>query len=119
MGREEIKKVIEMVKEGKISPEEGERLILAIKKVQKDNKKKVRFLRISGADDEDKFNIKIPLFLVKLLGKFVPNESLSYEVNGEKMELPLDEILEHLTSENYTLVEVESEDGSYIKIWIE
>ncbi len=119
MGREEIKKVIEMVKEGKISPEEGERLILAIKKVEKEGKGKGRFLRISAVDEEDKVNIKIPLFLVRLASKFVPKESLSYEVGGEKVQLPLDEILEHLTNENYTLVEVESEDGSYVKIWIE
>lgn len=119
MSNEEIKKVIELVKDGKISPEEGERLILAIKRVEKEEKGKGRFLRISAVDGEDKVNIKIPLFLVKLASKFVPKEALSYEVDGEKVQLPLDEILEHLTKENYTLVEVESEDGSYVKIWIE
>ncbi len=119
MGREEVKKVIEMVKEGKISPEEGERLILAIKKVERDKKVKGKYLRILAVKEDKRANLRVPISLINLVLKLVPDEALTIDMDGEKQELPIREIVDELMKEGTELIEVESDDGKYVKIWVE
>lgn len=70
---EETKKVLEMVKEGKITVEEGEKLIAAMNESDKprQSKSKYSMLRIRvdvkdpGKDDEAKVTLNVPLTLAK------------------------------------------------------
>ncbi len=118
---DEIRKVLNLVKEGKISPEEGEKLILAIKESIKHSQstKKGKFLRIQIQDGNDKLNIKVPILLIKLGLKFVPQETFKVELNGRKVEIPAEEVIDELLEGTTELVELEDENGAFIKIWIE
>jgi len=69
--KEEIKQVLDMLKEGKITNEEAINLIDALKSTEKDQEKittgkQKRFLKVNVTrNNQPKVNIKIPFSLVK------------------------------------------------------
>ncbi|RKZ04411.1 MAG: hypothetical protein DRQ04_01035 [Candidatus Hydrothermota bacterium] len=115
---EEIKKVLKMVEEGKLSSEEGARLISAIKEREK---KEIRgkYLRISIEDGGDRLNIKIPLKLARWAAKFIPEEKGIIQINGKNVSIPFEEVIESLIEDPDELVSIESEDGGRVIIRIE
>ncbi|HFD04935.1 MAG TPA: hypothetical protein ENJ25_02190 [Firmicutes bacterium] len=137
---DEIKRILEMVKEGKLSPDEGSRLINALneKDEQSNNhQKKSRWLKIivkskENSPKKENVNIRIPLNIMKtalkLGGKFnfaIPEEA---KLKMEEKGIDINELMgpEGLTnligelgsSEPYTLVDVDDEDET-VKIFIE
>lgn len=69
--KEEIKQVLDMLKEGKISNDEAINLIDALKSTEKDQEliatgKQKRFLRVNVTrNNQPKVNVKIPFSLIK------------------------------------------------------
>ncbi len=116
---EEIKKVLKMVEEGRISSEEGTKLIEAIKEKQEKKSLKGKYLRIYVEDDEDRVNIKIPLALAKWITKFIPEKKGTVKIGEREVDMPIDDVIEALIEQPDELVSVESEDGSKVIIRIE
>jgi len=139
---DEIKRILEMVKEGKLSPDEGSRLINALNDKDRDeqsnnHQKKSRWLKIvvkskENSPKKENVNIRIPLNIMKtalkLGGKFnfaIPEEA---KLKMEERGIDINELMgpEGLTnligelgsSEPYTLVDVDDEDET-VKIFIE
>lgn len=116
---EDVKKVIKMVEEGKLKAEEGARLIETIKEKEGRDESKGKFLRINIEDGSEKVNIKFPLKLVSWLGRFIPKEKDIIQVNGKGINLPIEEILKTLEGSPEEIVSLETEEGAFVKVWIE
>jgi hypothetical protein len=126
---EAMLKVLEMIKDGVITPEEGQQLIEAMKedvkpdvapkaKPQKKVSKKLLRVKVDSADG-DKVNVKIPLGIAKAImkdGKLpIPDDKLG------DLDIDLDGILEMLDGDELDgdIVNVDSADGDVIRIFIE
>ena len=137
---DEIKRILGMVKEGKVSPDEGSRLINALNEKNETGSNlqtKSRWLKIivqskGNSAKKENVNIQIPLNIVKtalkLGGKFnfaIPEEA---KVKMKEKGIDINELmgsegLESLlggldSSEPYTLVDV-NDDEDTVKIFIE
>ena len=137
---DDIKRILSMVKEGKITPDEGSRLINALNEVKDSSNainRKYKWLKIlvkskENSSTKENVNLKIPLNLVKAAlkigGKFsfaMPEEAKDkMEKNGINIKELInpeefERIIEGLNSgEPYTIVDVEDED-EVVKIFIE
>ncbi len=114
--KEEIKKILKMVEEGKITAEEGYRLIDAL--MPQNTSAKKRFLKIYVESEEgDVVNIKVPFSLIKFGIRFIPKDK--YEII-KSQNIDLEEILSSLSDDfEGELVDIKSEDGDIVKIWVE
>jgi hypothetical protein len=135
---EEVVKVLEMVKSGKITPEEGEKLLSAIgvgSESAPANKKRATMLRVRvdahdpNREDQAKVNINIPLSLAKKmtgLVKMVPRETKD-ELQEQGIDLDainLKELIELFEDGELTeeLVNVDAGDetkGAKVRIYVE
>ncbi len=130
-------KILEMVEQGKITAEEGAKLLSAIEEgepkrepatevIKAEKKDDVSYLKIrvfEGDMEKPKVKVNIPLALAKLGMQFVPDDKMkNLEIKGKPFDL--DAILKEV-SENFQgeLVNVEDvgEDGktTMVKIFIE
>ncbi len=117
---ENIKKVLKMIEDGKLTAEEGSRLILAMREgAAKQDKKPGKYFRVLIEDGEDRVNVKLPLFLVKWLGKISPWESTHFELNGKNVDISYAELMKAIDAAEGELVDIHSEDGAIVKVWIE
>ena len=127
MSVEEKMQILTMVKEGKITAEEGVKLLDALDNNVNTldnanmNTKKAKWLKIKVFDPEDstKVNVTLPISLVnlgvKLAGKFSP-EFKEAGLTEDDME----EIFAAIKSgETGKIVEVDSEDGTKVEVVIE
>lgn len=129
MGDEKIR-ILKMVEEGKISSEEAVKLLETLSEPEvggtlavpeKKPRKFMRFLKIrvfEGDLSKPKVNIAVPLGLLKLATKFMPEDAKA-QINEHNIDL--DEIL-RVVDENTQgkLVEVQDdEDQSRVEIFIE
>ena len=121
---DDVKQILEMVREGKISVEEGEKLISALGESAGDDQR-VKVLDTSGrimrirvkSSDGDKVNVNIPLGLARAALKFLPNEAR--EKLAEES-IDIDELVKLAIEGNTgSLVDVETEDGDTVQITIE
>ncbi len=119
--------ILNMVKEGKITSEEGVKLLDALEKTSDitsssfSSNTKAKWLKIRVFDPEDstKVNVTLPISLinigVKLAGKFSP-EFKEAGLTEEDME----EIFAAIKNgEIGKIVEVDSEDGTKVEVIIE
>ena len=87
-------RILKMVQEGKVSPEEGEDLIKALgETVVSENtlSKNPKFLKIKVRQgDKTKVNVTIPMSLAKLGLKFIPKDA---QMTLGEQKIDLDEIL--------------------------
>jgi hypothetical protein len=122
--REEKKRIMKMLEDGKINADEAYRLLEAI---EKKSKKEGKFFRIEvESGGEKKVNIKIPFAvatkLMKVGGKLVTKFSKEAREKLEEYDIDIEEILKSLEEELYdipsTIVDI-NEDKERIKIWIE
>lgn len=115
--KEEIKKILKMVEDGKLKSEEAEKLIEAILEADKKTYSG-KFLKIKIEDNEgDKVNISIPMALIKMATKFIPKEKKEYL---KEKDIDIDEILSSIKEATEgEIMNIEDKDGSYVKIWIE
>ncbi|KAF2956918.1 hypothetical protein [Marinitoga sp. 38H-ov] len=125
--REELVRVLNMVKDNKIEVEEAADLIEAFfytnsKEVKKGNSKRKLVIKVDSANG-DKVNVKIPLGLIKMAKAMIP---LSLSQQGTNMSKEqIDQIIETIENINFdeyegeTIIDVNSEDGDIVKIYIE
>jgi len=131
---EERLSILRMVKEGKITPEEGVELLEALKGLPEGEtvkeEKKPRYFRVLVREDggrKSKVNVSIPLSLVKLglklagpqAAKFIPDRFGISELSEEARKEILDEIIAAMDSgELGKIVEVD-EENSHVEIYLE
>jgi hypothetical protein len=120
---EEIKKILEMVNQGKISVEEGTRLIQALGSADKSTQSAVssgkpKFVRIRvNSSDNDVVNVNIPLSLVKVAMRFVPKEA---RAELEARDIDIDEVIEAIMrGAEGNIVDVKSGDGDVVQIYVD
>ena len=111
--------VLKMIEEGKITAEEGVKLLSA---VESDNKvevnKNVKYLIVKVEDlntGRKKANVKIPFFLVNFGLKFIPSEAKGIT------QQEIDHIL-HMAKTGNTgevLEVIDEDDNIRVKIWLE
>lgn len=123
--REEIKSILKMIEEGKITAEEGSQLIEQLS--QPDEKsapmistKKSQFIHIEVKDYEDKQVVKVnfPIALAKsILNLGYINKQISLHAPG--IDIDFDEIIRMIESDAQgELINVEAEDNK-VRIWID
>jgi hypothetical protein len=122
--REEKKRIMKMLEDGKINADEAYRLLEAI---EKKGEKEGKFFRVEvESGGEKKVNIKIPFVvatkLMKVGGKLVTKFSKEAREKLKEYDIDIEEILKSLEEELYdipsTIVDI-NEDRERIKIWIE
>lgn len=114
----EVKRILKMVEEGKISPEEGARLMDALG-VEQEVKKKGKYVKIYiESSDGERVNIRFPLKLVKIVHKFIPRKFMKFSY-GDSESLDLSELLDVIESEVGDYIDITSEDGDVVKISVE
>ncbi len=129
---EERKKILNMVAEGKLTPEEADRLLGALK----DSQEKARFfhVRVYNTDrKKPKVKVDIPIGVLKLASKIgaafkgmVP-EGFKIDMHGREISLDeftpemIDKIVEEITDEGrFILAEVTDEEkGEFVEVYIE
>jgi DUF4097 and DUF4098 domain-containing protein YvlB len=131
---EEKRKILQMVAEGKLTPEEAERLIDALSDDAGKGKKRFFKVRVYEKDSEKpKVRVDIPIAVLKLTAKIgsafksVLPESAKVKMNGSEIALDaftpemIDKILETLNDEEkYFLAQVTDEEkGEYVEVYIE
>lgn len=113
-----------MLEEGKINTDEAEELLDSIEKKVETGKpptkiqgKKLK-IRVESEDGE-KVNINIPLSLGKFLMRFIPPQQVGRLAGaGVDLEAILGHI-DELENMDEDIVNVESEDGEKVRIYIE
>ena len=133
---EEVLRILEMVKSGKITPEEGEKLLAAIGQGQQKQaaaKRTMLRIRVDASDPESdgraKVNVNVPLAIAKKamgLLSLVPKETRK-ELSDKGIDLDaidLRELIEMFESGGLTeeLVNVETgtdEKGAKVKIYVD
>lgn len=115
---EEIKKILKMVEEGKINADEGYRLMEAVLGDILKRGKRVKMFKIYVKDEEgDEVNLKIPVSLIQFILKFVPKDKIE-DLKGK--DIDLEEILSSINIESEgEILNIKSEEGDTVKIWIE
>src|SRR5690606_16344768 len=124
--KEERLKILELLQEGKVTPEQAESLLAVLmEKAPTPNhpeastaakKGPFRMLKIMvDSEDGDKVRVNVPVEFAKLLkkGRFG-------NVNLDNLEIDLDSIIDMVqTGLNGELVSVDTEDGDHVKIIVE
>jgi len=123
MEMEDIKRILEMVSEGKITAEEGARLIEALESGDKSSTAgaragKAKFIRIKvNTSDGDSVNVNVPLALARIALRFVPKEA---RAELQEKDIDLDEVVEAiLNGAEGNIVDVKSSDGDIVQIYVE
>lgn len=130
---EEKKKILNMVAEGKLTPEEADRLLDALK----DARGKKRFFRVRVYDKNNKnrpkAKVNIPIAVLKLASrvgaafKGMMPEGMKVNMHGKEIALDeftpemIDGIIDSLgDEEKFVLAEVtDEENGEYVEVYIE
>ncbi len=117
---EERMRILKMIAEGKISPEEADELLESLDQPVPENRKedRPRFIKIRVEEHgEEKVNISLPLMLVKSFMNFIPSEARN---KMEDKNIDIETILAGLEENGGTgtLVDVEDED-EHVEIRIE
>lgn len=129
---EQRKKILDMVAQGKLTPEEADRLLGAIK----ESHERARFFRVRVYNEnksKPKVKVDIPISVLKLASKIgtafkgVVPEGHKVNIHGKEIALDefspemLDEIVESLSEGGrFKLVEVTDEEkGEFVEVYIE
>jgi len=129
---EERKKILKMIAEGKITPEEGDRLLGALK----DTDGRSRFLKVRVTDigsNRTRARIDIPIGVVKAalklgtLFKGVIPEGQKIKIEGKEVSLDgiTPEMIESIVAElgeggKFTLADIhDDEKGEHVEVYLE
>lgn len=130
---EEKKKILQMVAEGKLTPEEADRLLNALSEVHG----KKRFFKITVYEKNDrkrpKVKVNIPVAVLKIASKIgaafkgMMPEGMKVNMQGKEIALDeftpemIDSIVDSLgDEEKFILAEVTDEEkGEYVEVYIE
>jgi len=111
--KEEKKKILEMLKEGKVSVDEAERLLSALESSKEEDlpegeqrpRTRLHIQVFEGDMEEPKVNVCLPFKLIKWGLRFIPKEHSDLSINEKQ--ISYDELVEILDSaEIGELVEV-------------
>ena len=127
--KEEIKKVLEMLKEGKINDEEAAELLEALRETKEEEEtapistKKKRFLKIRVTKGEKpQVNVTIPFSLVNWglnLASKLGNNAINIE--GKEIPIDMDELNKAMNDPEFTgkIIDVDDEEkGEHVEIEI-
>jgi len=127
---DEKKKILEMVKKGKISVDEAERLLNAlgvdaerpkpaVKGISGKNLKGKLRIEIDS-NDGDKVRIAVPLKLASMIKGMIPKQAAE-QMTAEGIDIStlLDNLNEGLDSIDEDLVNIESSDGDTVRIFVD
>lgn len=123
MSQEKLQ-ILNMVKEGKISADEGVKLLDALENNENDSginprKGKHFRIRVLVPDEETKVNVTLPISLLKVGVKIASKFSPELKEAGLS-EDTLEDILKSIDSEEIgKIVEVDTEDGTKVEITVE
>jgi hypothetical protein len=129
---EERKKILNMVAEGKLTPEEADRLLGALK----ESSEKSKFFHVRVYDkgsDKPKVKVDIPIGVLKIASKIgaafkgVVPEGLKVDIHGQEISLDeftpemIDKIVQEISEEGkFTIAEVTDEkSGEFVEVYIE
>ncbi len=125
---EERKRILEMLKEGKITTEEANELLDALGDEKEEkaifSRKKTnvgaKFRIIVNSADGDKVNICVPLKLAKMAHSLLPKDVI-LEMNeaGVNIDEVLKNLGDYLDEFDTDIVNVESASGDLVRIFIE
>ncbi|MEY8416632.1 hypothetical protein AAK964_10050 [Tissierella praeacuta] len=124
MQAEEKMQILTMVKEGKISTEEGVKLLDAIDNTNNDivninNKAKWLKIKVLDPEDSTKVNVTLPISLINLGVKLAEKFSPKFKEAG-LTEKDIKEIFAAIKNGDIDkIVEIDSEDGKKVEIVIE
>ncbi len=113
MNKEEILKILRLVYDKKVSPEQAYDLISEYldvsvsPKQSNDKKKKIKIVVTNKTTGKNEANIRIPIKLAKFGTKFINNSNLLK--NGEKLDIDFDEIIKVLEESDEPFVEVDTD----------
>lgn len=118
---QETLEILYMVRDGRMSPEEGERLLNALgtnEDMPRDNKAQFIKIRVRDSDGSDKVNVTLPVSLlstgIKLAEKFNPEFKASGLTKSD-----MDNILLAVKSgEKGKIIDVEKDSGERVEITI-
>lgn len=118
--KEERTAILGLVKEGKLSVEEAERLLDAMdqdagKPVQVSE---LKFIRVDIKDkDSTKVKVNLPVSLAKALWRFIPKEHMD---KLKDQDIDLETVLESVAQgASGNLVDIESDDGTKVRVFVE
>jgi hypothetical protein len=129
---EDRRKILKMVAEGKLSPEEADRLLSALK----ESTERARFFRVrvyNKNKQNPKVKVDIPIAILKLASKIgaafkgIVPEGFKIDMHGKQISLDeltpemIDTIIDSLSEEGrFTLAEVTDEEkDEYVEVYIE
>mgnify|MGYP001096700456 CR=1 FL=1 len=140
---EEKLRILEMIKDGTVSPQEGLELINALASARtpattessqtvsfdpgngneeegepkKGGKPRWLYINVDDQESGKKVNIRVPITLAKFAGKFIPKEA-KHEMKEQGIDLDLTGLLEQLEKEGQQdLVEVMEGDKKIVRIF--
>ncbi|APT76809.1 hypothetical protein XO10_10080 [Marinitoga sp. 1135] len=124
--KEELLKILNMVKDGSIEVEEAAELIEAFydnpqPKSTNQNPRKKLVIKVNSSDG-DKVNVKIPMGLIKIAKVMIP---LALAKEGKMKDEEINQIMQFINNidfdqfEGEELINVDSADGDVVKIYIE
>lgn len=119
----EKKQILEMVRDGKLTVEEAQKIIEAMDQGGESarsaaSSRPARFLRVRVKDEDGaKVNVSLPLSLVRVLWRFIPRDAMR---ELEEQNINVDAILAAIDEgAQGRLVDVEDEDGARVEIVVE
>ncbi len=119
----EKKQILEMVRDGKLTVEEAQKIMEAMDQGDEDATpatatRPPRLLRIRVKDEDGaKVNVSVPISLVRVLWRFIPKDAMrELEAHNIDMDAILAAVNEGAQG---SLVDVEDEDGAKVEIVVE
>lgn len=119
----EKKQILEMVRDGKLSVDEAQKIMEAMDEGDQSTRcaavsRPARFLRVRVKEEDGaRVNVSLPLSLVRVLWKFIPRDAVR-ELEGQNIDV--DSILRAIDEgAQGNLVDVEDEDGTRVEIVVE
>ena len=118
----EKRQILEMVRDGKLSVEEAQRIMDAMEQETKALLRQLRpcpqVLRVRVKDEDGaKVNVSVPISLVRVLWRFIPRDAMrELEAHNIDMDAILAAVNEGAQG---SLVDVEDEDGAKVEIVVE
>lgn len=124
MASSERMRILNMVKENKISIEEADDLLASMGEagsIQLKQKSKGKFLRIRiKSEDDEKVNVNLPLSVARWALNMVPKNVKERMRSGDNP-VELEEIIDmiHDGMEGQKLVDIHDDDGNIVEIYVD